>query len=97
MSRSLRLAAAVEAVTYLVLLVSVVAARTGGPDVVGVAGVVHGVVFLAYAALVLRAGRAWGWTPYPVVVLLAAAFVPGGTILAERWARTGGAPFPAPG
>lgn len=85
--------AAVEAVTYLVLLASVVVARTGGPDLVGAAGLAHGVVFLAYAGVVLRAARAWGWSPYPVVVLLSAAFVPWGTIMADRWARAGGAPF----
>jgi integral membrane protein len=87
--RSLRLTAWAEALTYVVLLVVVVDHRVlEGPDRVRTIGLAHGVVFLAYLAAVLGARRQRRWSAPQVVTLLAAAFLPGGTVLAERQART---------
>lgn len=81
----LRRVAVVEAATYLVLVLAVVIARTGaGPDVVQAVGLVHGGAFLVYAASVLWCRPAMGWSPQETVTLLAAAFLPGGTVVAER-------------
>lgn len=81
----------VEAGTYLVLLGAVASHRLfDGPDLVGPAGLVHGVVFLAYLGIVLAVARELHW-PRPVVVTLAfAAFVPLGTVVAERRLVGGG-------
>lgn len=85
MLSELRKAAVVEAATYLVLLAAVFNERVlGGADLVGPAGAVHGLVFLVYLALVLRVRGERGWPATEVVTLLAAAFVPFGTIAAER-------------
>ena len=81
----LRKAAVAEAATYLVLLAAVFNHRVlGGVDLVTPAGAFHGVVFLVYLALVLRVRAERAWPLAEVVTLLAAAFVPLGTIAAER-------------
>ena len=85
MLRTLRKVALVEAATYLVLLAAVADHRLlGERDLVGPAGLLHGLVFLVYLALVLRVGRERSWPVTEVVTLLAAAFVPLGTVVAER-------------
>jgi integral membrane protein len=83
--RPLRLAAIVEAATYLVLLAAVADHRLlGERDLIRPAGLLHGVVFLVYLALVLAVRRERRWSTPEVVTLLAAAFVPLGTVVAER-------------
>jgi integral membrane protein len=70
-----RAVAYLEAATYLVLLGFVVLHRVlDGPDLVRVPGLVHGLVFLVYLALVLRIreGQGWGLWRTLVVVLLSA-------------------------
>lgn len=82
------MAAVVEAVTYLVLLAAVADHRLlGGPDRVGLAGLAHGITFLAYLAAVLGERTARRWAAPEVVTMLAAAFVPLGTVVAERRLR----------
>ena len=81
----LRTAARVEAATYLVLLVAALDRRlSDGRDLVRPAGLVHGVVFLVYLAIVVRSSVRRSWSPILTVTLLAAAFIPLGTIVAER-------------
>jgi integral membrane protein len=83
--RALRIAAIVEAGTYLVLLLAVADHRLlGERDLVGPAGMLHGVVFLVYLGLVLQVARERSWPPTEVVTLAAAAFIPFGTVAAER-------------
>jgi integral membrane protein len=80
-----RAVAYLEAATYLVLLGFVVLHRVlDGPDLVRVPGLVHGLVFLVYLALVLRIreGQGWGLWRTLVVVLLSA--VPFGGFWAGR-------------
>jgi integral membrane protein len=88
MSRLLRVAAVVEAGTYLVLLAAVVHRRVGGgADLVPATGLLHGLVFLGYAGTVLANRRPRGWGREEVVRLLFAAFVPVGTVVVERRLR----------
>lgn len=96
MRRALRLAAALEAATYLVLLAAVAQHRLlDGPDRVSAVGLVHGLVFLGYAAVVLAGRRERRWSRQDVASLLAAAFVPLGTVVVERRLRV--RRFPAGG
>lgn len=84
-TNAFRVAAYVEAATYLVLLAAVVLYRLlDGPDFIGFLGPVHGIAFLVYLLLVLliREGQGWGLWRTLVVVLLAA--VPFGGFWAGR-------------
>lgn len=88
MVRALPVAARAEAVTYLILLAGVAHHRfLGGVDRVSALGLVHGVVFLIYLTAVLGARGRRRWSPQEVVLMLAAAFAPWGTVVAERRLR----------
>lgn len=88
MVRALPVAARAEAVTYLVLLAAVAHHRLlEGADRIRPLGLLHGVVFLIYLVAVLAARRRRSWSPQDVVVMLAAAFAPWGTVVAERRLR----------
>jgi integral membrane protein len=83
--RPLRIAAGAEAATYLVLLAAAVDRRIADHrDLVPLAGLLHGVVFLIYLAVVVRLSLQRSWSAVLTVTLLAAAFVPFGTVVAER-------------
>ena len=83
--RPLRIAAGVEAATYLVLLAAALDRRIADSrDLVRPAGLLHGVVFLVYLAIVVRLSMRRSWSAVLTVTLLAAAFVPFGTVVAER-------------
>ncbi len=64
--RAIRLVRAVsvtEAVSYLALLVATVVERTGGSGAgVSVLGPIHGILFLAFAGLVLLNRELLGWS-----------------------------------
>ena len=61
--RALRVVAACEGISFVLLLVCSVLKRTTGPDLVPVLGPVHGVLFVAVVVLVLANLRRlrWGW------------------------------------
>ncbi len=83
--RALRVAALAETVSYLALLVAVVVKYAAdSPGGVRAAGPVHGVIFLAYAALVLVHRRSLGWDAPRTAFALAAAVLPFGGLLVER-------------
>lgn len=87
MVRRLRIASVTEAVTYLLLLVATVVKASGGSEAgVAVLGPVHGVLYLVFAALVLRAREllAWNWTR-AITALIIGSLPLGGFWLERRW------------
>ncbi len=74
-----RAVAYLEALTYLMLLTASVVYRVfDGPDLIGVLGPIHGIVFLVYVALVLRIHESQGWTRWPTLGIIVLAAVPFG-------------------
>lgn len=81
----LRWMARAEAVSYVSLLVAVVAKRVFDEPVgVDVIGPVHGLLFLTYAGLVLLARDELRWTLPQTLVALFAAAIPLGSLTVER-------------
>lgn len=83
--RWFRVVALVEAVSYLILLVAVVA-KYGfdAPIGVRVMGPVHGVIFLVYAGLAFTVREELRWSAQHTAAVLAAAVLPLGGYLVER-------------
>ena len=83
--RWFRVVALVEAVSYLVLLVAVVA-KYGfdAPIGVRIMGPVHGVIFLVYAGLAFTVREQLRWSAQHTAAVLAAAVIPLGGYLVER-------------
>ncbi len=81
-----RLAALVEAASYLLLLSAVFVKRVlDGPDFVSVLGPIHGIAFLVYFVLVLMVRDEQGWTVGQTIVVLIASAVPfGGFVVNQR-------------
>ncbi|MEM7274842.1 MAG: DUF3817 domain-containing protein [Actinomycetota bacterium] len=86
MLRALRIASRTEATSHLLLLVAVAVELLDGPSAVAVVGPIHGVLYLVFAALVLRARRPFGWAGAQVVNALVIGALPlGGFWLDRRW------------
>ena len=68
--RALRVVAACEGVSFVLLLVCSVLKRTTGPDLVPVMGPVHGVLFLAAVLLVLANHPRLRWGGLFTLVML---------------------------
>jgi len=86
-ARFLRIAAFAEAVSYLCLMVAVIAKNVfdaGAEGGVPIVGPIHGVVFLAYGALVLMGREEQGWGLGPTVLALVLSAVPFGGFYVER-------------
>ena len=84
-SRTFRIIAIVEAVSYLLLLVAVLFKHVyGHPVGVTVIGPLHGLVFLAYFMGVLFVREEQGWGLVQVIEVLIAAVIPFGAIWVER-------------
>lgn len=98
MVKAFRIVAAAEAATFLVLIASVVSYRAfDGPDATGAIGPIHGIVFLAYAALAVQVREHLRWTARRTVFVIVAAVVPaGGFVVADRLTRQSAAPKPLP-
>ncbi len=83
---ALRVLAVVEGTTYLILMAAVIAHRGfDARNLVPAVGLLHGVVYLAYAAMVLSVSRRERWDPNRTLVALVIAVVPlGGFVVAQR-------------
>ena len=83
---TLRAVAALEATSYLVLLGAVISYRVfDGPDITSTVGLVHGLIFLVYFAVVLAQREERGWGTRKTIEVLVAAVVPvGGYVVAHR-------------
>jgi integral membrane protein len=86
MTRTLRVVAIIEALTYLVLIAAVIVYRVfDGPKLTSVMGPIHGTAFLAYFWFVIQAHheREWAWSR--TLPILGAAIIPlGGFYAADR-------------
>lgn len=82
----------VESLSYVALLAAMGWHRVlDGPDTTPVMGLVHGVIYLVYAAVVLAAYRHYRWPAEQTVLLLFVAAVPlGGFWVAHRMASPPG-------
>jgi len=91
-----RLAALVEAVTYLVLLGLVVVKRGfHGPDLVRVMGPVHGIAFLVYLVLTLTVRDEQGWSAWQTLMVIVAAALPFGGFVVNNRMVSDPAPTPS--
>ncbi|MFS0853700.1 DUF3817 domain-containing protein [Microbacterium sp. 179-I 3D4 NHS] len=89
--RLFRVLAIAEAITWTLLIGSIVARALGAPGVVvTVGGGIHGFVFLAYGATALLVAINQRWHAGVAVLAVASAVVPYATIPTEIWLhRTG--------
>lgn len=84
-ARRLTVAAVAEALTWLALIGASIAKRAFGiPGLVPIVGPVHGVVFLAYFAVVFLVRDELGWRLGRTLLVLGAAVVPFGGFVVER-------------
>lgn len=82
MTPKFRLVALAEALSYLALLGATVVKRGfDGPDLVGVLGPIHGILFLAYVLLALLVREEQGWTPWQTIVVIVASALPFGAFV----------------
>jgi integral membrane protein len=84
--RLFRIVAILEATSFLMLLVATYV-KYGHEEPVGVQilGPLHGALFLAYVGLALHLSARAEWGVRTTVLLLAAAVVPAGGYVADRW------------
>ncbi len=86
-ARPLRIAALAEGVTYVLLLVAMVAKYAldaGGEGGVPIMGPIHGIVVLVYAGLVLMGRDEQDWSIGQTLLALLLSAVPGGGFYVER-------------
>ncbi len=60
--RALRVVAAAEGISFVVLILTSILKRTTGPDLVPVTGALHGTLFLSAVVLVLVNYRRLAWS-----------------------------------
>lgn len=91
--RAFRLVAIAEAISWLLLIVATVVKYTADNAIgVHVMGPVHGVLFLAYVALVLFEVRGkLAWNGRTTLIVLADSIIPGGGFVVARRADLRGA------
>ncbi|MCW2595291.1 MAG: hypothetical protein JWP39_1179 [Jatrophihabitans sp.] len=86
--RAFRIVAVIEAISWLVLIVATIVKYTTDPHKalgVQIMGPIHGVLFLAYVALVLfEVRRKIGWDGRTTMIVLADSIIPGGGFVAAR-------------
>ena len=86
-ARPLRVAALAEAVSFLALLVAMIAKYgldAGGEGGVPIVGPIHGIIVLVYAGLVLLGREEQRWGVGQTVLALVMSAIPGGGIYVER-------------
>jgi integral membrane protein len=81
--------ARLEGVSYLVLLLVAMPLKylAGEPAAVRVVGMAHGILFVAYLAVLLRARLELGWTLRRLAEAFVASLIPFGTFWFERRLR----------
>ena len=86
--KTFRYVALAEATSFLILLVLAFAIHSeGGVDVMGP---LHGMLFLAYVALVAVLRGPAGWNPKVTLAVLAGAVLPFGGFAVDRWLASTG-------
>lgn len=89
--RLLRRVSVVEATSYLLLLIATVVKQTGGSETgVSILGPIHGILFLAFAGLVLLARGHMQWPLMRTILALIIGSLPlGGYWLDRNWLAEG--------
>lgn len=86
--RAFRIVAVVEALSWLILIVATIVKYSTDPHKslgVQIMGPIHGVLFLAYVALVLfEVRRKVGWNGRSTLIVLADSIIPFGGFVAAR-------------
>ena len=87
--RQLRLVALLEGTSFVVLLFIAMPLKylAGLPLAVRVVGSVHGVLFLLFLAVLLRAGSERGWPVSRWLIAFVSSVVPFGTFIFDRSLR----------
>ena len=86
MTRTFRIVALAEAISFLALLVASYLKHTGHGEVgVSILGPIHGALFLAYVVLAVRLREHFRWTSSTTAWVLAGAVLPFGGFAVERW------------
>jgi integral membrane protein len=86
--RLLRKLAVTEAFAFLTLItIAVIHSVTGGAGLaLFIIGNVHGAVFTTYLVMIFVFQRKLDWGPLTLLLVLLAGLIPGGGLMAERWA-----------
>lgn len=85
--RLFRAVAAVEAVSWLILIVATIVKYATTPHEqlgVQIMGPIHGVLFIAFVVLALEVRRRLGWDRRTTFIVLADSVVPGGGFVVAR-------------
>jgi integral membrane protein len=85
--RALRVVAAVEAVSWLALIVATIVKYSTDPHKqlgVQIMGPIHGVLFLAYVGLAIEVRRRLSWNARTTLVVLIDSIIPGGGFVVAR-------------
>jgi integral membrane protein len=83
--RAFRIVAVVEAISWLALIVATIVKYSADkPLGVHILGPIHGVLFLAYVGLALRARAEHGWAARTTAIVLIDSVIPGGGFVAAR-------------
>lgn len=83
--RAFRAVAVAEALSWLALIVAtIVKYAADAPLGVHILGPIHGVLFLGYVGLALRARAEFRWTGRTTLIVLLDSVLPGGGFLAAR-------------
>jgi integral membrane protein len=83
--KALRVVAAVEAISWLALIVAtIVKYSADAPLGVKILGPTHGVLFLAYVGLTLEVRRRTKWDNRTTLIVLADSILPGGGFIVAR-------------
>jgi integral membrane protein len=94
MNRWFRLVALLEGLSFLLLLFLAMPLKyaAGQPLAVKILGPAHGVLFILYAVLLYDIILSKVWSRRTIFFAIAAAFLPAGTLIFDRWlARAGSA------
>lgn len=85
--RLLRVVAAVEAISWLLLIVATVVKYSTDPHKalgVQIMGPIHGALFLVYVGLALEVRRRLAWDGRTTLIVLADSIIPGGGFVVAR-------------
>jgi integral membrane protein len=88
--RALRYVAAIEAVSWLALIVATIVKYTQGSQVaVHILGPIHGVLFLAFVGLAIEVRKRLSWDTRTTLIVLLDSIIPGGGFVVARRADLG--------
>jgi integral membrane protein len=87
--RQVRVVGMIEGASFLLLLGIAMPLKylMGLPQAVRVVGMIHGLLFVIYLGAAIHAGLSLRWPLSRILLVLAAAILPAGPFLIDRWLR----------